>query len=205
MLEMFLKAAAAGLALAAPIGPMALLCIRRTIDFGWRAGLATGAGIATGDTLLAAVAALGLSSVSRLMIAHEALLHLVAGPVLMYLGLRTIMQRTAPGERSERFDTLPGAYVSSALLTLVNPPTLVAFAALFALIAPSKAPEISTALATIAGIASGSLLWWILLSSGIAVFRGAMTQGFRRMISLVAGTALALFGTEQLLSISWRG
>ncbi len=200
MFALFLKAAGVGLALAAPIGPMALLCMRRTMGCGWCAGLASGAGIATGDMVLAAVAALGFSEVLRLMIAHERALHLVAGPLLIYLGVRTAIFRKAPSECVERFDTLHGAYVTSAFLTLVNPPTLIAFVALFALIAPSS-PRISTALVTVAGVASGSLLWWIVLASTTAILRGVMTPGFRRMISAGAGIALALFGTAQLLQV----
>lgn len=205
MLLLFAKAIVAGFAIAAPIGPMALLCIRRTIDFGWRAGFATGAGIAGGDTLLALVGALGLTGISSLMLEHERALRIASAPLLIYLGLRTLMDRTPPSDRVESFTSLYRACGSSALLTLANPPTLIAFAAVFTMIAPAGAPHFSTALATTVGIAVGSLLWWIVLITGIAFFRKSVTARLRRAISAFAGIALAAFGIAQLLSISLRG
>ncbi len=82
-----------GLAVAAPVGPMSLLCMRRTLAQGWRQGLATGAGIAAGDGVYAGVAVLGLAGLSSFMLAHERPLHLAAGLFLLYLGLRTAFAR----------------------------------------------------------------------------------------------------------------
>lgn len=159
MVFVFFKAGAVGLALAAPVGPMALLCIRRTIGSGWRAGLATGAGIASGDALLAILAALGLASVSRFVLEHERVFHVIAGPVLVYLGLRTVLQCTAPSQASGELESLHASYVSSALLTFANPPTVIAFVALFTVIAPRDAQHFSTAFASVAGVGAGSLMW----------------------------------------------
>lgn len=205
MFLIFVKALAAGVALAAPIGPMALLCIRRTIANGWRAGLAVGAGIATGDMLLSLVPAIGLASISRLLLDHERLLHLAAGPVLAYLGARTLLDRSSAVERAEPFTSHANAYASSALLTLANPPTLIAFAALFTLIAPSSSDRLYSAAANVAGIAIGSLLWWIALISIVASARKALTSRTRRMISVLSGLALAGFGCFMVVDGVLRG
>ena len=96
---LFFTAAGVGLAIAAPVGPMGMLCIRRTLSDGPRAGLAIGFGIASGDAIYGLVAALGMVSVSRFMLAYDRPLHLVAGLFLLYLGVRTLLQK-APADAS---------------------------------------------------------------------------------------------------------
>ena len=92
---LFLTASGVGLAVAAPVGPMGMLCIRRTLTEGPRAGLSIGFGIACGDAIYGLVAALGMVSVSRFMLAYDKPLHLVAGLFLLYLGIRTFMHKPA--------------------------------------------------------------------------------------------------------------
>src|ERR1700744_4892733 len=94
--SLLLKAFGVGLAVAAPVGPMSLLCMRRTLARGWRPGLATGLGIAAGDGVYAGVAALGLAGLSRFMLAHQTPLHLAAGLFLLWLGLASLRRRSAP-------------------------------------------------------------------------------------------------------------
>ena len=199
MFLVFIKAAAVGAAIAAPVGPMALLCIRRTIAHGWRAGFAVGAGIATGDMFLAIVPAAGLTSFSRLLLTHERLMHLAAAPVLIYLGVRALTAPTAE-ERLDGPASHAGAYTNSAALTLANPPTLITFAALFAAVAPATAPRFAGAAATIAGIATGSLTWWIVLISAVTLARKSFTPKIRRLITILAAVALVAFGALQLVS-----
>jgi threonine/homoserine/homoserine lactone efflux protein len=192
------KAAGLGLAVAAPVGPMSLLCMRRTMTLGWRQGLATGTGIATGDGLYAAVAALGLAGVSSFLLAHEQPLHLAAGLFLIFLGVRTFRAAgaTAPAEAG-RAVSWTTAFGGALLLTLTNPPTIIMFAAIFAALAPASGFDAAVAAATVGGVFAGSLLWWCGIVGFVSLFRHALGERVRRWIDRVAGFALAAFGAVE--------
>lgn len=195
----FLKAAGIGLAVAAPVGPMSLLCMRRTLTNGWRWGLLTGAGIAVGDAIYAAVAALGLAGVSAFVLAWETQLHLAAGLFLIWLGLKTFFTRD-DGLAAEVADagSLGATFLGSVALTLTNPPTIVMFAAVFTALAPSSGFEPTTAAATVAGVLTGSLTWWIGVVALVAGLRHALGRTTRLWIDRVAGVVLALLGADQI-------
>ncbi|MDR5752924.1 MULTISPECIES: LysE family transporter [unclassified Caballeronia] len=197
---LFFTAAGVGLAVAAPVGPMGMLCIRRTLTEGPRAGLAIGFGIASGDAIYGLVAALGMVSVSHFMLAYDKPLHLVAGLFLLYLGLRTLLQKPAADAA-----TLDGnasgtarAFASSLLLTLTNPQTIIMFAALFATLAPRGPFSSGVALTTVLGVFFGSIAWWCFLVAVVSGARHALGARLRRMIDRVAGLALAAFGISEI-------
>jgi threonine/homoserine/homoserine lactone efflux protein len=190
-----------GLAVAAPVGPMALLCMRRTLVRGWIHGLATGAGIAVADGTYAAIAALGLASISSFVLAHEQPLHVAAGLFLLYLGLKTFIPRktTEDTDTSARLLVAwPAAFGSALLLTLTNPPTIVMFAAIFTALAPKSGFDTVSALVTVAGVFSGSLLWWCGVTAAVSAFRHAIGGKARRWIDRVAGLVLVVFGVAEL-------
>lgn len=193
------KAAGFGLAVAAPVGPMSLLCMRRTMTLGWRQGLATGLGIATGDGLYAAVAALGLAGVSSFLLAHEQPLHLAAGLFLIFLGARTVLSAGAPApEEARQAVSWTAAFGGAVLLTLTNPPTIIMFAAIFAALAPASGFDAAAAAATVGGVFAGSLLWWCGIVGFVSLFRHALGGRTRQWIDRVAGLALAAFGVVEL-------
>lgn len=193
------KAAGFGLAVAAPVGPMSLLCMRRTMTLGWRQGLATGLGIATGDGLYAAVAALGLAGVSSFLLAHEQPLHLAAGLFLIFLGARTVLSAGTPApDEARQAVSWTAAFGGAVLLTLTNPPTIIMFAAIFAALAPASGFDAAAAAATVGGVFAGSLLWWCGIVGFVSLFRHALGGRTRRWIDRVAGLALAAFGVVEL-------
>jgi threonine/homoserine/homoserine lactone efflux protein len=198
-MSLFLKCMGIGLAVAAPVGPMALLCMRSTLARGAGRGLAIGGGIATGDAIYAAVAASGLAGVSEFALANEKPLHLAAGLFLVYLGLKSFRGATADRERT----IAPGRgwakdFAASLLLTLTNPPTIVMFAAVFAALAPSAGFRPLDALATVAGVFSGSLLWWCVLVGAVGAFRRALSGTARAWIDRASGLVLAGLGVVEL-------
>ncbi len=199
MLPLFLSAPAIGLAVAAPVGPMSLLCMRRTLAQGWRTGFATGAGIASGDAAYALVAGLGLAGVQGFMLAHERGLHLAAGLFLLYLGAKTFVAAARSADRgATRAASWQAAYGSALLLTLTNPPTIIMFAAVFAALAPASGLAPGTALLTVAGVFAGSLLWWLGLTVAVAALRGVLGERARAWIDRISGAALALFGLAEV-------
>jgi threonine/homoserine/homoserine lactone efflux protein len=202
-LAVFAKAASVGFAIAAPVGPMGLMCIRRTLTQGPRSGLAIGAGIATGDAIYGMIAALGLVSVSRFMLTHDKPLHLTAGLFLLYLAWRTLAAQPEAADAAQMpARTLPSragpAYGGAVLLTLTNPQTIVMFAALFAALTPPGGFAADVAAATVAGVFSGSMLWWCLLVAMVAAARHALGARVRRLIDRVAGLVLGLFGVVEI-------
>jgi threonine/homoserine/homoserine lactone efflux protein len=198
-LALFLKSAAIGLAVAAPVGPMSLLCMRRTLTIGWRSGVATGAGIAVGDALYATVAALGLAGVSAFVLAWEHELHLAAGLFLIWLGLKTFFTRDdgrvadAPTPAS-----LGGVFLGSVALTLTNPPTIVMFAAVFTALAPETGFDPAVAAATVLGVLTGSFLWWVGVVATVSGVRRALGRTVRLWIDRIAGVVLAVLGADQI-------
>jgi threonine/homoserine/homoserine lactone efflux protein len=199
---LFLKSAAIGLAVAAPVGPMSILCMRRTLTGGWIRGLPIGLGIAAGDAAYAAVAALGLASVSATMVAWRQPLHLAAGLLLIWIGLRTILKSgraagAAPDGPSSG-ESPPGLFLGSLMLTLTNPMTIVMFAAVFTALAPSGGPSLGGAMTTVAGVFAGSLAWWIGVVLVVSLLRQAIGPKVRIWIDRVSGAALVAFGLMEL-------
>ena len=199
LLLLTLKAAGFGLAVAAPVGPMSLLCMRRTLTLGWRHGMATGLGIACGDSIYAAVAALGLAGVSTFLFAYERPLHLAAGLLLLWLGVKTVrMEAQERPADAAREASWPAAYAGAVALTLTNPPTIITFAAIFTALAPSSGFDAAVAVATVGGVFAGSLLWWCGIVGAVSLFRHAMGGRTRRWIDRAAGLALVAFGLLEL-------
>jgi threonine/homoserine/homoserine lactone efflux protein len=200
LLPVFIKSMGFGLAVAAPVGPMSILCMRRSLTIGWRHGLATGFGIAAGDGLYAAVAALGLTGISTFMLAYDQPLHLAAGLVLLYLGLKTFWRKADDGGTASVPSTVSTAraFWGSLLLTLTNPPTIIMFAAIFAALAPKGGFEPVGALATVGGVTLGSLLWWCFIVASVAAFRHALGRRVRLWIDRVAGSFLVFFGVAEI-------
>lgn len=199
-LPIFIISMGFGLAVAAPVGPMSILCMRRSLTLGWRPGFATGLGIAAGDGLYAAVAALGLTGISEFMLAYDRPLHLAAGLFLLYLGFKTLWKKRADHEAAPVATTGStfGAFWGSLLLTLTNPPTIIMFAAIFAALAPKAGFDPVSALATVGGVTLGSLLWWCFIVGGVTLFRHVLGHRVRLWIDRLAGSFLMVFGVAEI-------
>jgi threonine/homoserine/homoserine lactone efflux protein len=175
--------------------------MRRSLTVGWRHGLATGFGIAAGDGIYAAVAALGLTGISAFMLAYDRPLHLAAGLFLLYLGLKTFWRK---GNGDSEAAAIPSAastaraFWGSLLLTLTNPPTIIMFAAIFAALAPKGGFEPISALVTVGGVTLGSLFWWCFIVSCVTAFRHALGRRVRLWIDWLAGSFLVFFGVAEI-------
>lgn len=194
--DLFLRTLIIGVAVAAPVGAMAVLSIQRTLAFGWRAGMSTGAGIATADALFAAVAAFGISAISRVLVQYQAPLRIVGGIGLLWLGWRALKARpdvtsSEPLNAAAKHTHLFGSAVG---LTLTNPMTIIAFAAIFAGAGLVAQPGAGNALIATAGVALGSLLWWLALVTGVWAIRHVLSGRAMLLVNRVSGVALIVFG-----------
>lgn len=196
LLGLFGRMVLIGIVIAAPVGAMAVLSIQRTLALGWRAGIATGGGIALADGMFAAVAAFGVTAVSEWLVDYQAPLRIIGGLGLLWLGWRALRStsETAPDvPAAERIGYL--RQFSTALgLTLTNPMTIMAFAAVFAGAGLIAQPGVDSAIAVTLGIAVGSLLWWLLLITIVWVVRHTLSPRVMAIINRVSGGVLIAFG-----------
>jgi threonine/homoserine/homoserine lactone efflux protein len=203
MVGYWLHGAALGFSIAAPVGPIGVLCIRRTLADGRLVGFVSGLGAATADGFYGAVAAFGLTAVSGLLIGQRLWIQLVGGLFLAYLGVRTLLRAPAekPASAANRRG-LAGAYASTLGLTLTNPATILSFVAVFAGLglAGARAGGGETAVLVL-GVFCGSALWWLVLSSGVGLLRARIGSQALRWVHRVSGTILLGFGVVALVSL----
>jgi threonine/homoserine/homoserine lactone efflux protein len=192
-----------GFAIAAPVGPIGVLCIRRTLAEGWLTGFLTGLGAATADGFYGGVAAFGLTAISGVLVAEQGVIRVVGGLLLCYLGVRTLLAKPALEAASARRGRgLLGAYATTVGLTLTNPATIISFAAVFAGLGLANAAGSTVAapgLLTL-GVLLGSACWWLLLSGGVNLLRSRLTTGALRWVNRLSGVILLVFGVAALLS-----
>lgn len=194
-----LKGMGLGLAIAAPVGPIGLLCIRRSLAQGRWIGLATGLGAATADGLYGGVAGFGLTAVSDRLLEQAQMLQLLGGLFLCYLGWATARSTPATEAAPLTGRGLLGAYGSTFVLTLTNPATILSFFAIFAGLGLLSAdPDRGGALALVLGVFLGSALWWVCLSWGVTFFSPYLTPARLIWLNRLAGAAIFAFGIVAL-------
>jgi threonine/homoserine/homoserine lactone efflux protein len=198
-----LKGMIIGFSIAAPVGPIGVLCIRRTLAEGRAYGLVSGLGAATADGFYGTIAALGLTLVSSFLIDQANWLRLIGGAYLCYLGLKTIRSRPAERAAEAKGRGLLGAYTSTLFLTLTNPLTIFAFAAIFAGVgAEAAAGNTLGALNVVLGVFLGSAAWWLILVTLTSLFRSRLTTGGLVWVNRVSGLIVLGFGVVMLYGLA---
>jgi threonine/homoserine/homoserine lactone efflux protein len=195
-----LQGIAIGFSIAAPVGPIGLLCIRRSLAGGRGLGLATGLGAATADAAYGFVAAFGLTAVSDVLVGGRFWLGLLGGVFLCTLGVRTFLQKPAERAAEARGDSLLAAYLSTLVLTLTNPMTILSFAAVFAGLGLGTAPDWAAASAVVLGVFAGSALWWLILSTGAGLLRSRIGPRWMLAVNRLSGVVIFAFGAYALLA-----
>lgn len=204
---LFVRGVVIGFSLAAPVGPIGVLTIRRTLAHGRLTGFISGLGTATADALYGLIGALGLTSLTALLTAQSAWLGLIGGGFLCYLGVRTFLARPAAVEGASEQTTLglAGAYASAFGLTLTNPATILAFAVIFAgLNADVAATSALAAMIVVAGVFVGSALWWLVLSTVTGWLRGRLNATALVWVNRLSGVVILAFGVAALTRGLWQ-
>jgi threonine/homoserine/homoserine lactone efflux protein len=201
-INFLLSGAIIGFSIAAPVGPIGVLCIRRTLAEGRASGLVSGLGAATADAIYGFVAGFGLTFVSNFLINQQVWLRLVGGAFLCYFGLRTFLSKPAEQAALIKGKGLAGSYASTFFLTITNPMTIISFAAIFAGLGVGGASESYVSAAVLVlGVFTGSALWWFILSGVTNVFRTKFNSGKLRWVNRISGMIIAGFGVIALLSL----
>jgi threonine/homoserine/homoserine lactone efflux protein len=196
--ELLLKGLVFGFILAATVGPMWVLCLRRTLASGALVGLASGFGIAVADGFYGAVAAFGLTAISGFLLAHSFWIGLVGAVFLIYLGLRTLFASPTVERKTESPLSLHAAFLSTLGLTLTNPPTILAFAAIFAGLGLATSSDYGAAAVVVAGVFAGSMAWWVFLALGAGKLRHRLGPRLFRAINIVSGVTILGFAAWQI-------
>jgi threonine/homoserine/homoserine lactone efflux protein len=199
-MEFFLKGLAIGFAIAAPVGPIGLLCIRRSLAHGRLAGFVTGLGAAAADGLYGAIGAFGVTAISALLVDQQRWLGLAGGLFLVWLGLSGMRQHPATevAAAPHRARPLAGFFASTFALTLTNPATILSFAAVFAGLGLGGAGSHVAAAVMIAGVFLGSAAWWLLLSGAVAWLRSRLGPAVLVWVNRLSGLVLLGFGAAAI-------
>ena len=191
-----------GFSIAAPVGPIGVLCIRRALAEGRLSGLVSGLGAATADAIYGCIAGFGLTFISDLMIGQQTWIQLIGGLFLCYLGVKTLLAQPSEEAASAKGGGLIGAYGSIFILTLTNPVTILSFVAIFAGMGiADTGGDYGSALILVLGVFTGSCLWWFLLSGIASVLRAKFDARALRWVNRISGVIILVFGLVALLSL----
>lgn len=190
-----------GFTIAAAVGPISLLVMRRTLAEGRIIGLVSGMGVATADGVYGAIAAFGLGAITEALVGARPVLGVAGGVFLLWLAWTTARSEpadsaAAPGRRGG----LAGAYLSILGLTLTNPMTILSFGALFAGLGVTSGDTAGAAMITF-GVFLGSTAWWVALTSVVSLVRHRVTTAWIRRINVASGLAIGAFGAISIASV----
>ncbi len=189
------KGFAVGFAIAVPVGPVGVLCIRRSLHDGLLAGLVCGLGAAAADTVYGAIAGFGLVSIIGLLKDHQDLIRLVGGLILCLFGAKLLVlhpKDATPGNGNFR---LAQAYVACFILAVTNPATVFAFLAVFASLGlAEQADGYGAASILTGGVFFGAAFWWFLLSTGASLLREHFSLQGLTWVNRISGLLVLGFG-----------
>jgi threonine/homoserine/homoserine lactone efflux protein len=198
-----LKGIVIGLSVAAPIGPMAMLTIRRTLERGLSAGLISGLGIACADATYGAIAALGLTSLSDLLLDYQRIIRLGGGVALLYIGWRILQSARRPVEarrESEPDQSLGRIAGTMYALTLSNPTTILSFAAIFGGLGLALSSSKAESALLVVSVFAGSMLWWLGLCVLLTKLRTRLTPKWIARIDLAAGAIILVMASISIVA-----
>lgn len=194
-MAIFLQGLIIGFSIAAPVGPIGVLCIRRTLAGGRTIGFLSGLGAATADAVYGSIAGFGLTFIASFLLDQQLWFSLVGGGFLCYLGVKTFLTPPAKTAAPAKGGGLWGAYGSTFFLTLTNPATILSFAAVFAGLGLANTNRsYITAGILVLGVFLGSALWWLLLSGGVGLLRRQITPVWLGWVNKLSGAIITGFG-----------
>ncbi len=200
---LFFKGFLIGFSIAAPVGTIGILCIRRTLTDGRVSGLVSGLGAATADAIYGFIAGFGLTFLSSFLLHQQEWIRLIGGAFLCYLGVKIFFSRPVESGSAAEGKGLLGAYLSTFFLTLTNPITMISYAAVFAGLGLGSTSRdyISSAL-LVSGVFSGSAFWWLILSGFLSLFRNQFTLKGFIWVNRISGAIIAGFGIAAMVSLA---
>ena len=200
-LGLFIRGLIIGFSIAAPVGPIGILCIQRTLSGGNVQGLVTGLGAASADALYGFIAAFGLTFISNFLVDQSFWFRLIGGLFLCYLGIQAFLRKPQAQTVATVNSTKLSAYGTTFFLTLTNPMTILFFAGIFAGMGiVSESIQYTAAGLMVIGVFTGSAAWWLTLSTVTGVFRDKINESKLALVNKIAGCVILAFGVAALIS-----
>ncbi|ODG90565.1 MULTISPECIES: LysE family transporter [Bacillaceae] len=191
---LLIKSFILGLSVSAPIGPVGLLCIQRILSKGKTAGFMTGLGASSANLFYASIAAFGFSIVSSFLIEQEFVLRIVGAIFLLYLGIKTFLKRPAKTASNLKGESMVSMFISTFLLMITNPVTILNFVAMFAGVGfDQSSTSIESTVSLIIGVFLGAVSWWFILSSVVSLFRNKIITHLG-LVNKMAGLMIVVLG-----------
>jgi threonine/homoserine/homoserine lactone efflux protein len=200
-LTIFLRGILIGFAMAVPVGPIGIMCIRKTLTDGRLRGLLIGLGAATADLLYGCIAAFGLTAISNAIATEQTWIRLVGGAFLLFLGVRTFRAPPVDPKVPVNSSGMLRSFLYTVFLTLTNPTTIFAFIAVFAALGLGNELSIVSATSLGIGVFIGSGLWFLFLSSGVILFRRKLDTVGLRWVNRIAGVLIIISGVVAIVSV----
>jgi threonine/homoserine/homoserine lactone efflux protein len=198
----FLKGFLIGISIAAPVGPIGLLTIRRTLAFGRIAGFMSGLGAATADAVFGGIAAFGITAISSVLIGAKLYLGVIGGIFLIYLGWQTFVSKPAEQPAESRASSLGVIYASTFLLVLTNPISILYFTAIISSV--GAAGNLSSASSMVFGVFMGSVMWWFFLSFIASLLKSRINPTNLQLVNQISGIIIAAFGVWAVASVLFK-
>ncbi len=202
-MDALVTGALVGFSIAVPVGPVGLLCIRRSLSDGRLAGFVTGMGAAAADTLYGLAAAFSLTALTNFLVDHRTSFQLFGGLFMLGLGVATLRSRPVASTADRPAHHAGIAFVSAFAITATNPMTVFAFIGIFAGLNHPAADTLAS-MRLVLGVFLGSAAWWLILSNGAAHFSRKLRSGGFRALNLIAGTGIVLIALWQLAQLALR-
>jgi threonine/homoserine/homoserine lactone efflux protein len=201
----FIKGVIFGFSIALPVGPIGILCIRRSLACGWAAGLLTGMGAATADAIYGSLAGFGLTNFTGLLVGQRTWVQLLGGLILCYLGMRIFLSYTGAKSTEVTSSSCSKSYLSALMLTLANPMTILSFTAVFAAMGLGRVDAGHMAPGwLVTGVFTGSMAWWIILSSISNIFKARLNAASMKWVNWISGTVLISFAIIAVMESLWQ-
>ena len=203
IVEYFLKGIILGLIVSAPLGPLGILCIQRTINRGFLSGLVTGIAAAMADLLYALIAGFGISVIATFFDENQIAIRIIGGIIVIFLGIRIYISNPAKQFRRQKTQkrNYISDYISGFIITTTNPMVIVIFGAAFASLGIGEAEYNKSIAITITGIFTGAISWWISLTVVVNIFREKVNLRKLWWINKITGVLAILFGLGIILSV----
>lgn len=183
-----------GFAVAAPLGPIGALCINRTLERGFRVGLAGGLGTALADAAYGGLAAVGFAAFSSFLGMIDGPMRLLGGLAMIWLGWQGMRPKPPRPAAEIGARDLLGTIGATFLLTIANPTTILSFAVFFAGLGLASTAGAASAAVVVAGVFAGSLAWWVILTGGVALVRHRLPDRFALWVGRLSGGLILAFG-----------
>jgi threonine/homoserine/homoserine lactone efflux protein len=205
ILELPIKGVLAGLAISIPVGPVNVLCVSRTLTKGRIAGLLSGLGAATADTIYGAIAGFSINFVINFLLREIFWIRLLGGTLLIGIGILYYRKKPASLEETKSKEATQSDYITAFLLNLTNPTTVLSFLAVLTALGLQEHRQWWLTVVLVGGIFAGAMLWWIVLALAAGHFRDRFTDRAMLWMNRIAGLAIGAFGVLTLILSRWHG